>query len=167
MAVTVRGVLTGGLLPGPSPGIALAANVPAYGAVHGSAGVLFLPEQKDPTGDFAFGLTFAWIGPCFEPLRGSRGALSACAKLDLGAIHSVVYKLDPTAPGDRFWAAGSLSAEGRLRLVGPLVAEAGLELLVPITQEGFSIQEGKKTASIYQEWAAGLAGFLGLGVSIP
>jgi hypothetical protein len=165
IALTFRGLVAAGLLPGASPGIALSADVPTYRALHGSAGVLFLPERKDPTGGFGFGLTAAWLGPCVEPLRGSRGALAACAKLSLGAIHSLVYKLVPTAPGDVFWAGGSLLLEGRLRIVGPLVAEAGAELFFPITQEAFSIQ-GQPTNVFQENTAAGL-GFVGLGVSVP
>jgi len=145
--------------------MALAADVPAYRALHGSAGVIFLPEQKLAGGGFGFGLTAAWLGPCLEPVRGSRGALGACAKLSFGAIHSVVYTLVPTAPGDVFWAGGSFSLEGRLRLVGPLVAEAGAELLLPITQQAFSIKG--QTSSVFQQTAVAGLGFVGLGVSLP
>jgi hypothetical protein len=168
ITLTARALLAGGVLPGASPGMALAADVPAYRALHGTAGVLFLPETKDSTGNFAFGLTAAWLGPCVAPVRGVRGALSACSKVSLGAIHSVVYEsgLDPTKlAGDRFWAGGSFSLEGRLRLVGPLVAEAGAELVFPITQQKFSVQGQAKPA--YDESAVAGIGFLGLGVSIP
>jgi hypothetical protein len=168
VAVTLRGLVAGGLLPGASPGMSLAVDLPVYRALHGSTGVLFLPEATESTERFAFGLTAAWLGPCLEPVRGGRGALSACAKLSLGAIHSVVLStiLVPTEPGDRFWASGSLSLEGRLRLVGPLVAEAGAELFVPIPRQAFSIH-GQEANPVFQETAAAGAGFVGLGVTIP
>jgi hypothetical protein len=145
--------------------VAIAADVPVYRLLHASAGMLFLPERKDSTGGFGFGLTTAWLGPCVEPASGQRGALVGCAKLSLGAIHSLVYTLVPTAPGDAFWASGSLSFEGRLRIVGPLVVEAGGELVFPITQQAFFVL-GQATP-IYKEAAAAALGFIGLGVSIP
>jgi hypothetical protein len=167
VALTLRGVVAGGLLPGASPGVSLAVDLPVYRALHGTTGVLFLPETKSSDDRFAFGLTAAWLGPCAELVRGRRGALLACAKLELGAIHSVVYELVPTPEaGERFWASGSFSLEGRLRLVGPLVAEAGAELFIPIPRQRFSIV-GQEANPVFTESAVGGAGFVGLGVTIP
>jgi hypothetical protein len=167
IVLTLRGLVAGGLLPGASPGMGLAVDLPVYRALHGTAGMFLLPETQDSTARFAFGLTAGWLGPCVEPVRGWRGALSACAKLELGAIHSVVLSklLVPTEPGDRFWAGGSASLEGRLRLVGPLVAEAGAELFLPIPRQQFSIL-GQANA-VFTESAPAGAGFVGLGVTIP
>jgi hypothetical protein len=168
VAVTLRALFSGGLLPGVTPGVSLAVDLPVYRALHATSGVFFLPEESTSSGQFAFGLTAAWIGPCLLPLRRPRASLAACAKLDLGAIHSVVKKLIPLEPGDRLWAGGSLSVEGRLRVLGPLVAEAGGELVLPIPEQQFSIQSQQgSSSSLYSESPVAGVGFLALGVSIP
>jgi hypothetical protein len=146
--------------------MALAADIPVYRALHATAGAFFLPQEHDASGDFAFGLSAAWVGPCVEPLRGVRGALGVCAKFAAGPIHSVVYKYVPTdLTGAKPWVGGSLAGEGRLRLVGPLAVGAGVELVVPFTEDSFSIVG--QSSPIFGQPGAGVMGYVGVGVTIP
>ena len=112
-----------------------------------------------------FGLTAASLGGCVEPWRGSGGDVAFCASALVGALHSVPYVLSPVAPGDEPWGAASLSARGRLRVVGPLSLEAGVELVVPITRDQFGI--GSSSATAYQEAPVAGWGSVGVAVSIP
>ncbi len=164
-AVTTRVLVTAGLLPSAAPGFAIAADLPAYRALHATAGAVFLPEARTSDGDFGFGLTAGWVGACVAPYRSSRLVASLCGELLLGAIHSVVYAYEPTQPGDRFWSGADAEAALRLRVVGPLTLEGGAQLVVPLTRQPFDVQG--KTGTEFQEWAAAVTGFLGLGVSIP
>jgi hypothetical protein len=163
--ITGRGVLAFGLLPVAAPGFAVAADLPAYRALHGTAGAVFLPEVRTRTGDFGFGLTAASAGACAVPWQGSRAALSFCGDLLLGAIHAVVYDLVPTEPGDRFWAGLAATTKLRVRLVGPLAAELGAELVVPLARQPFLVV--RETGTVFQESAVAAMGFVGAGVSIP
>jgi hypothetical protein len=158
----LRSLLAAGLLPRASVGLAMAAEVPLYRILDGTAGVLYFPEVESRP-DFAFGLTAAWLGACASPRLSASVALSLCGKVSLGAIHAVVEGLDPIQPGDRFWASGGVSAGLRARLVGPLALEAGAELDLPMTREAFVV--GGESSPVFQEGVGGM-GFLGLGVTI-
>jgi hypothetical protein len=163
--VTARGVIAAGLLPSASPGFAWSAETPAGRVVLGTAGVLYLPETRTAEGDFAFGLTLAWLGACAQAWGERAVSLAVCGKVLLGAIHAVVYKLEPTEPGDRIWSGASLAGQARFRIVGPLVVELGAEMVVPFTRSRFMVSGGD--APVFQESAVGAVGFAGLGLSIP
>jgi hypothetical protein len=169
VSVIARGLVAVGLLPGVSAGYALAVELPAYRALHAMAGIDVFPETSTDANKFSFGVTTGWLGPCIAPLRGERTELRVCGKLSLGAIHSVVdaRALVPFAPGERFWAAGSLSLAGRRHLFGPVLVEAGAELFIPITQENYELQQSGTTTSVFTQGVVAGAAFLGLGLSIP
>jgi hypothetical protein len=131
---------------------------------------MYLPETPNPDGSgFAFGLTAAWLGVCAQPWRAPRAAFAVCAKSLLGGIHAVVPgPYTPVHPGERLWAAASLSAGLRVRVIGPLLAEVGGELLVPITRTRFASHDAQSgDATVFQEKSVGIMGFAGLGASIP
>jgi hypothetical protein len=166
-AATLRGALAGGLLPAPSPGVALAADIPIYEAFRGSAGMIFLPEVHTTKGPYSFGLTAAWLGACAAWQSGRLGVLG-CGKVLVGAIHSVVYasaQLEPTAPGDQPWVGAALSPAVHFRLIGPLLAEIGGDLVLPITRQKFTV--GGQPGDVYNESPFAGVGFVGLGMSIP
>jgi hypothetical protein len=125
---------------------------------------MYLPEVHTSVGDFAFGLTAGWGGACVRTDR-ARANLSLCGKVLLGAIHSVVFSLEPAEPGERWWAAGALSAQARLRVAGPVLAELGLEAVAPMTRDRFLVG-GHADPVFRQGPVAGIA-FVGLGVTIP
>jgi hypothetical protein len=163
--VTGRAVVAAGVLPATSFGFAWSAEAPADRVFVGTAGVLYLPEVRTPARDFAFGLTTAWLGACAQGWGARPVSLAVCGKVLLGAIHAVVYALEPTQPGDRLWAGASLAGQARFRIVGPLVAELGAEMVVPLTRPRFRVSG--ESAPVFQEAPVGVAGFAGIGVSIP
>ena len=170
-AVAMRGVVAAqGLLPAPAPGVAIATEASTGGLLSATAGVLFLPEVRTSGQDFAFGLTAAWLGLCEQPWRNQVSSLAVCGKVQLGALHAVVFHtavntLTPDNPGDSVWASASLSLAVRLRLVGPLFGELGGEGLVPFSRNKFMIKD-QPVPTFQEQWVAGF-GFVGLGVSIP
>lgn len=164
---TTRALLVApGVLPSTAGGLAFSTEAPSDQPIHGSAGLMYLPEAPTPD-HFAFGLTAAWLGVCAQPWRTPRAAFTLCATSLLGAIHAVVPAgYTPVNPGERIWAAASLSAGLRVRLIGPLLAELGGQLLVPIPRTSFTIAHSSGPPE-FREQAAGIMGFAGLGVSIP
>jgi hypothetical protein len=163
--VSLRGVLAGGLLPSASAGAEVAGDVSVSGAVHATVGALLLPEVRTALADLSFGLTAVWAGACVDGWGGRWGGTSLCATAMLGAIHAVVYVLEPTTPGQQLWAGVGVTPKIRVHLVGPLVWEAGGELIVPVTRQEFTV--GGRPGVAFQESAVAGVGFMGLGWSIP
>jgi hypothetical protein len=143
----------------------VAADLSVSGAWHATVGALFLPEVRTATADLSFGLTAAWAGACVDGWTGRWGATSLCATAMLGAIHAVVFVLEPTTPGEQLWAGVGITPRIRVRLVGPVVWEAGADVVVPVTRQQFTV--GGRPGVAFQELPVGGVGFLGLGWSIP
>jgi hypothetical protein len=162
--VALRAVAAFGLLPATAPGFALSADVPAYRWIHASAGVLYLPEQRTSDGGVAFGMTAAWLGACAQPWD-SRTTLSLCANALAGGIHSVVFALEPVQPGEQAWGGASLDAVFRARLVGPLEAELGADLVIPLTRYQFAVEP--QSPDLFQQPVAAGVVFVGVGMSFP
>ena len=163
--LTLRGVLAGGLLPSASPGVEVAGTLSLSGALDATVGALVLPDVRTGAGDLSFGLAAAWAGACWDPWRGRWGAASFCATAMLGAIHAVAYVLEPTTPGEQLWAGVGVTPGIHVRIAGPLVGEAGGELIVPVTRQQFTV--GGRPGVAFQEPPVAGLGFLGLGLSIP
>ncbi len=163
--VSLRAVLAGGLLPSASPGAEVAGELGVSGRWYATVGALVLPEVRTAGSDLSFGLTAAWAGACADGWSGRWGSTSLCAAGMLGAIHAVVYVLEPTTPGQQLWAGVAVTPRIRVRLVGPLVWEAGGELVFPVTRYQFTV--GGQTGVAFQEGPVAGVGFLGLGWSIP
>lgn len=165
-AVTLRGLATAGLLPVIGFGFAWSAEWSVTPLLTLTTGLAWLPERRmaDPT--YGFGLTTGWIGACAEILRVSWATLGPCGRLLAGAIDAVLYTnpaVTPTEPGGRAW--GGLGAGLRLavRVVGPLRAEAGIDLVAPLTRHAFSLKD--PTRPIFQQPPVTGALFLGAGVA--
>jgi hypothetical protein len=165
LSVAARALVAVGVLPVAGAGAALSAQGPVDRTFQGTAGVLYLPEVRTPSGGFAFGLTAGWLGVCAQPWTQGRIALAICGTILFGALHSVVFALDPIQPGDTLWSSASLSIGARVRIAGPLIAEVGAEALFPFTREQFLVKGAGTPA--FQEGSVGGFGFGGLGVSIP
>ena len=165
LAATARALVAGGLLPGAAPGAALSVEGPVDRRFQATAGVLYLPETRTATRDFGFGLTAGWLGACAQPWADDRVAVAFCGTVLVGGIHSVVYTLEPTNPGEIFWASPSASFTARFRIAGPVVVELGGEGLVPFTPYRFEVRGQSRWP--YQEGSVAGFGFVGLGVSIP
>ncbi len=101
--LTLRGLLAAGLLPGLAPGVGVAGAFGAKG-LRLTLGLSFLPEVKQGDG-FSFGLSAISAGFCGDALRSGPVSASLCGELIMGAMHAVVYRLEPLHPGDHAFAA--------------------------------------------------------------
>jgi len=125
--------------------------------------MLLLPEQATDAGDFSFGLTAGWLGLCGELAAGERATVAICGNVLAGAVHAVVFQLEPTTPGDRPWAGAGLSARAEIRLAGPFVLDLGVEGVAPLTRPRFFVENHADT--VFQEPVVGGIAFGGLGLS--
>ena len=137
----------------------------AIGRWHATLGWTWLAETKSR--GFAFGLSTAVLGGCFDAVRSDSTTLGTCAGVELGAMHSVVRdaNLRPSGPGERVWAAGELGPRLSWRGPGPTYAEIGGSLVVPFTRPRFGVSDEAEPR--FQSEALGGIGFIGLGIAVP
>ena len=164
--VSVRGLATAGLLPAVGLGLAWSAEWTVTPLLTLTTGLAWLPERRTADPTYGFGMTAGWVGACAEVLRLRSVVLGPCGRLLAGTIDAVLYTnpaVTPTAPGGRAW--GGLGAGLRLavRVVGPLRAEAGVDLLAPLTRHAFAL--ANPTRPIFQQPPVTGALSLGAGVS--
>jgi hypothetical protein len=130
------------LLPQAALAAGLAGEVTLPARLVARAGGIFLPEVRTsvPDPNFAFGLTAAWLGACFDVLRREVVSLGACAAAMGGLIHAVVYFPDATTPGQRsFWAASG-GARLAVRLSARVEAQLVADGILPINRREFTIR---------------------------
>lgn len=161
--VAVRALVSGGLLPGPSIGLGASLSGAIGARWAWTVDVRFHPELRSlDGGDFAFGLTAAGPGACarFGPLVWLE--TEACASMWAGALHAVVFRPAPTAPGERLWLAAGGAVRARVHLLPALSIELGGELLVPFVRHRFFV-EGRDS-TVFQQGPVLPGASLGLAV---
>ncbi|MDI3285113.1 hypothetical protein [Polyangium sp. 15x6] len=163
--IALRGGLGLGLLPKAAPGVGLSGHVAVAPRVQITGEALWLPEARTEGGQFGFGLSTLALGACVDVARTGAADLAACGSLWAGALHAVVYDLEPAEPGDWFWAAAAITPRLRVRLAPRLHAEMGVHVLVPITRRPFEVK-GWTTPIFEQAPVTGLP-FVGLGANFP
>jgi hypothetical protein len=166
-----RAVAGFGLLPATAVGLALAAGGRVVARLSWSAGALWFPEVGTPpllTGDisqYAFGMTAVWLAPCVDGIQRERIAVGGCVGVLAGAIHAVVYNLEPVTPGDRLWLGVAAGPRVRLRLIGPVVAEAGIDAVVPLIRYRFATRGGTPAdATVFQQNVVAVSAWIAAGV---
>jgi hypothetical protein len=167
----LRAIAGFGLLPAPAVGFALTAQGRLTGPLTWSAGAIWFPEVGTPPpapGDisqYAFGITAGWLAACADGIRAERTLVGVCAGLLAGAIHAVVYNLEPVTPGDRPWFAISLGPRARFRLFGPIAAELGLDAIVPLIRYRFATRTASPDGeTVFQQSVVGLSAWLAVGL---
>jgi hypothetical protein len=168
----VRGaVLTAGVfavenvLPVVAPGARIGAELLPVEHVHILVTGALLPEQRTGDGRYGFGLSAGGVGACVDVLASKRFELAPCATALLGEIHSVVYALVPTSPGDRFWGGVAAIARVRARVLSPLFVELGLGAWIPAVRYQFDVT-GRSGPVLQETWAAPVVDF-GVGAAFP
>jgi len=155
-----------GLLPRVSGGVLIRSHVepPRFWAFE-VGGVLFPAVEGQSTVTASFQLAEAFVSVCPLTLRAFGAALSACAGVQVGSVHTVVV-----GPGGASADEGlfNVAVEGRVRrrFVGPLVGSAGLGLVVPVLRARYSYPVTQGTDLFETAPVAG-AFDLSLGVEFP
>ena len=157
-----------GILPGFAPGGALVGNVPLAEHVSLTASAVLLPEvrREDDVGSYAFGAAFGAVGLCYDGKFGERVSIAACASLELGSVHAVVFAPEPVGPGARFWGAGAVGPRLDWNPTGVLHALFGVELLLPFTRRSFDVRraDGSQT-TVFEQPAVGVLFLVGVGAA--
>jgi hypothetical protein len=162
--VDLRAIASAGLLPGFAPGVALSADLALSSWFSLSAALSHWPEQKKSSGSgaIAFGLSAASLAACAEPVALDAVGVAACAGAWLGSLHSVIYELIPTAPGDRLWSALSAGARIYAPRASAVRASLALDALAPLTRQRFTV--GGQRGTAFRQGAVAFHAQLGVGV---
>ena len=162
--VDLRGIVSGGLVPGLAPGLAMLTELELARWLALSAGLAYWPEQKTdaPNGAAAFGLTAGTLAACAEPVRMESLGAALCAGALLGSIHTVVYELIPTGPGDRLWGAFSAGARVYAPRAASVRVSVALDALAPLTRHRFTVRGHSQ--EVFRQQAVALSAQLGIGV---
>jgi hypothetical protein len=164
--ITLRGMVGAGILPRVSGGVALGAEISNRRSPwHATAGVFLLPQVRTSDQELSFGATAGWIGACHDLLNSRAVALSACAQMQGGVLHSAVYTLEPVHPGDHPWWAVAAGPKLQLAVAAPVLLEVGADALVPLIRNGFYVR-GRSDAAFESAPVGGYA-FAGVGMLIP
>jgi hypothetical protein len=163
-SLVARGVLAAGVLPNIAPGAAVFGELGSARA-RVTLGMLYLPESATDDGVAGFGLTAGAIGGALAWPVARGVELSALAELELGAVHAVVYELEPVRPGDRPWVALGAGPRLLIAVFPPLRLELGASLVVPFIRPSFEAR-GVSEPVFQSSPLAGL-GFIGVGLGLP
>jgi hypothetical protein len=163
--VDLRAIASTGLLPGFAPGVTLGADLELARWLALSAALAYWPEQKAdgrPNGAVGVGLSAASLVACAEPVALPPFGTALCAGALLGSIHTVVYELIPTAPGDRLWSALSAGVRVYAPRETPVRVSLAFDALAPLTRHRFTV--GGQPGTVFRQHALALSAQLGLGL---
>ena len=168
VTVSLRGQLSGGLVPGVSPGLGLSFTArpgQRFGFV--LAGHYSAPRSVTRgIGIFELGLTRLSAGLTFDAVQDQRLRLILSAGPSLGAYHLAVREPTPvTDPGDFLFAAVEAGAELQVSVSSSVFLDVGGQALAALKRQEF-LARGQTQAVWSQPWLGGLA-FLGVGARFP
>ncbi len=158
-SLSLRGGVSVGATP-IAPTVMVAFRSRHAGPWHVTAGALYTPIAPVDDGTTGFGLTALFGGACWGALGALR--IGACAGVQAGALHSVVYGLTPIAPGDRLWLGAFVEGALRWRVAGPVFVEGALRAAVALYQQRYSVRG--RAAVAFEPWPVALDATLGAGV---
>lgn len=154
LSIGVLGAI--GLAPDPAPGVLVDGMISLIPLLRLHVGLGFLPEQRaGELGQVAgLGRTFGRVGLELVVLDDVVGVGVGLDAL-IGAVHAVVYTLEPLTPGAQPWGAASASVRLRWRFADPVGLELEAGALVPFVRTRFAVEGGGP--SYFEEPVAGWA----------
>jgi len=159
-SVVGRGVLATGVLPGDALGAGVFGEV-GRERLRAALGMRYFPEVTTGEGRFGFGMTVGTAGLVAAVRLTREFELSLLAELEAGALHAVVYELEPVEPGDRLWVAAAAGARFGFSGLSPLRVELGASLVVPFVRPVFEVRGTPEP--VFQSAPVGGLFYLGLG----
>ncbi len=169
VSLQAGGVAVLGLLPRVAGGVLIRSHIepPRFWGFE-VGGVLFPAVQATQgTAGASFQLAEAFLSTCPLTLHAFGAALSACAGVQAGAIHATGFGFSGASAEEQ--GLFNVAVEGRVRrrIVGPLVAGAGLGLVVPTLRTRFSIPSTAADQVLFTMAPVAGALNLSLGVEFP
>jgi hypothetical protein len=135
------GIVAARVLPQAAFGARLGAELRLPGAWRSELSLSFLPERRQELNgiDTGFGLTYASLGICYEPLSAARVTLAACALAQLGAMNVTAYEPARSRDGELAWSAGAVGLRAGWVLAEPLLLRVGVEGSLPLVRREYAV----------------------------
>jgi hypothetical protein len=155
------------------PGLGIAGEV-AVALRHDGGGGLFvaasLSREVNAFIDASRGATLrreaAEVAGCGPDLVWGSRALSLCGGAELAMLRAVGFGFDPSATEERWSVGVTAHAQLRQRLVGPLYAAVGVELLIPLQRDRIAYTDPSGgVQQIFTTWPVAGSGQILIGVS--
>jgi hypothetical protein len=172
--LSVRALFSPNLLPKRSFGTGLTVTLRGE-LVGASLGGIFYPESELQTADahLGFGVSTAFASGCLWA-RVRDPQVWSCIGARGGALHSVVYAPRPERPGDHWWWAASSELGLRQHFWGRAFLELGAAAVFPLARYRFDVDTSAasgasapaRARTVYEQGAASVEGFLGLGLRL-
>jgi hypothetical protein len=153
-----RATMLGNVLPRTSFGAGVEGQLKLGSHASLAVGGQVQPEIRD--GDYAFGLSAGTVGGCAGALLGQRIRVEGCGRVLMGGIHAVVYRLEPTEPGQRIWVAAGLGTNVHVQVIGPFGIEGSVFGLGSLVRPRFFVSG--TNATVFEVPALGVGATLGL-----
>jgi hypothetical protein len=143
VALSLRGAVQLGLVPGTAPGLALASSLLPVGRWGFSVHAEYTPSRpvERGIGSLEIGLTRASALATFHLVRGERVRWSTGAGPSFGALHLAVRAPAPvTDPGDYWLAAVQLETAVQLHVTDGLFLELGAGAVALLLRQEFLVR---------------------------
>ena len=155
------------------PGLGIAGEV-AVALRHEAGGGLFvaasLSKETNAFVDTSRGATLrreaAEVAGCGPDLVWGSRALSLCGGAELAMLRAVGFGFTPSTTEQRWSVGVTAHAQVRQRLVGPLYAGGGVELLIPFERDRIAYTDPSGTVQqIFTTWPVAGSGEILIGAS--
>jgi hypothetical protein len=168
VTVSLRGQVSGGLVPDASPGVGLAFGVRPSARWGFAASAWYTAPQtaRRGVGDFELGLTRGTLALTFDAVSGKHARLILAVGPSLGAFHLAIREPVPvTDPGDFWFASAELAASLQLAVSKAVFLDLGVSSLIPLLRQQFSVRE--QNEPVWEQPLVAGTAHAGLGLRFP
>ncbi|HYJ09701.1 MAG TPA: hypothetical protein VEX18_11850 [Polyangiaceae bacterium] len=168
VTLSLRGHVSGALVPTVSPGVALAFSARPSARWGFSASAWYVAPQtaRQGEGDFSIGLTRGSLAVTFDAAASERVRLVLQAGPSVGAFHLAVRAPAPvTDPGDFWFAAFELGVGLQLAISERVFLELGGAGLAPLLRQEFSVRD--ESEPVWEQGLVAGTAYAGLGARFP
>lgn len=150
-----------GLLPSPWGGVSLDASIALDPLVQLEVGLTYWPEQRGGLfgSRVGVGLTSGRLGISVPYFSEGGLTLEVAGSVQVGAMHTVIFSIEPAQPGDQLFFAADVRARARWAFAAPLALVVDVVAIIPIVRNVLRVDGGPSF------WPEPVAGNLLVGLA--
>jgi hypothetical protein len=167
-AISLRGELTGGLVPAASPGVELAFGARPWSRWGFALAAAYTAPREAARGIGALDLSLTRAAALltFEAARSSSARLVLGVGPTVGALHVAVRQPAPvTDPGDYWFSAAQGMLSLQLSATRQVFVELGASGFVALVRQQFQVRG--QAEPVFRQPPVSASGFVGAGVRLP
>lgn len=142
LAVSAAGSV--GLLPSPWAGVSVDGAIALDPLVQLEVGLTYWPEQRGGLfgSRVGVGLTTGRLGVSVPYFREGGLTLEVAGAVHVGAMHTVIFSIEPAQPGDQLFLAADVRARARWAFAAPLALVVDVAAVIPIVRNVLRVDGG-------------------------